>query len=246
MINRFSKKNFQAVLKSILNGLFHIYNLFRKNKTIPLISSEIIKEITTRSLKESDISDHLLTLFVESLEVNPQLIVELGVRGGESTFVFERVAKLSGAKLVSVDIKDCVNACQLPGWFFIKEDDIRFAKKFKEWCGNRGINGSIDILFIDTSHLFEHTLQEINNWLPYLSEKARVFFHDSNLRKIYFRNDGSLGVGWNNERGVIRALEKFFGANFVETGNFVDFRKGWLIEHFANCCGLTILKKIKK
>jgi len=68
-------------------------------------------EIVERSGPRTDISDHLPLLFVEAMDVHPDLIVELGVRTGESTFVFERVAALHDATLVSADINDCSRAC---------------------------------------------------------------------------------------------------------------------------------------
>jgi len=46
-----------------------------------------LDEIRARSLVGTDISDHLIVIFVESIVLQPKLIVELGVRGGESTFV---------------------------------------------------------------------------------------------------------------------------------------------------------------
>ena len=121
---------------------------------------EVYDEIVKHAQKRSDISDHLPVLFAESLPVQPSLIVELGVRGGESTFAFERVAALCGSKLVSVDIDDCLKASKYPDWQFVKSDDIAFASHFGEWCRQRGITPSIDILFIDTSHEFDHTVQE--------------------------------------------------------------------------------------
>ena len=68
-------------------------------------SSPELHEILSRARIRTDISDHLPDLFTESLAVQPRLIVELGVRDGESTFVFERVAKLCNARIVSVDIE---------------------------------------------------------------------------------------------------------------------------------------------
>jgi len=69
---------------------------------------KIINNIRSRAeTKQTDISDHLETLFVESLDIKSRLIVELGVGDGESTYVLERIANLWGANLVSVDIADC-------------------------------------------------------------------------------------------------------------------------------------------
>ena len=51
--------------------------------------SKIVHKIRRHAQKKkTDISDHLETLFVESLSMEPKLIVELGVGDGESTMVF--------------------------------------------------------------------------------------------------------------------------------------------------------------
>ncbi len=99
------------------------------------------------------------------------------------------------------------------------------------------------MLFIDTSHLYEHTKQEIASWFPFLATNARVFFHDTNLKQVYFRRDGTMGLGWENERGVIRAIEEHFGVSLPEKRDFVDAREGWLIRHYANSSGLTVLTR---
>lgn len=106
------------------------------------------------------------------------------------------------------------------------------------------MNSSIDILFVDTSHVYEHTVEEIKHWFPLLSDKAKVFFHDTNLRKVYYRKNGKMDYGWNNDRGVIRALENYFGRSFDERSEFCTISKGWLIKHHPYCGGFTILEKI--
>lgn len=222
------------------------YNGFIDLKTHKSYTSSDLKElneIKEHAFIRTDVSDHLETLFIESLSIKPKLIVEIGVRGGESTFVLERVAKLCGSKLVSVDIEDCSDVSSYEDWIFVQKDDIEFAKEFESWCKKHKIEPKIDILFIDTSHLFEHTFQEIKSWFPFLSSKSKVFFHDTNLKEVYFRKDGSMGVGWNNGRGVIRALEKYFDTSFNEKKDFIDFRNGWLIKHYSYCNGFTILEK---
>jgi cephalosporin hydroxylase len=200
-------------------------------------------EIVERASMRTDINDHLTTLFLESLSVRPDLIVELGVRGGESTFVLERVAQLYGSKLLSLDIEDCSRASSYRDWSFVECDDIAFAQKFPGWCREHSIVPSIDVLFIDTSHEYSHTLAEINNWFPFLASRGKVFMHDTNLTKRFFRKDGSMGFAWDNHRGVIAALETYFGKKFDERHDFADFASGWLLRHYANCCGLTVLER---
>ncbi len=208
-------------------------------------SSELneLNEVVERSLARTDISDQLVTLFVESLSIRPKLIVELGVRGGESTFVLERVARLCSSKLISVDIEDCHDASSYEDWVFVQKDDIEFANEFESWCKKHGIEPRIDILFIDTSHVFEQTLQEIKSWFPFMSSRSKVFLHDTNLKNVCLNKDGIMLVGWNNRRGVIRALERYFNKSFNEKEDFVDFRDGWLIKHYCHSFGFTILEK---
>jgi cephalosporin hydroxylase len=201
-------------------------------------------DIKKRSNIKTDICDHLETLFVECLGTSPKLIVELGVRDGESTFVLERVAKLWSSKLISVDIADCKKNSSYRQRIFVQQDDIEFAKEFKNWCRGNYIEPQIDILFIDTSHLFEHTCQEIHSWFPFLSDNGKVLFHDTNLKDVYIKKDGTIARGWDNERGIIRAIEKYFNRSFNEKEDFIEINNGWLIKHYAHCCGFTILEKI--
>jgi predicted O-methyltransferase YrrM len=203
-----------------------------------------LNEIARRSAKHTDINDHLTTIFTEALAVKPRLIVELGVRSGESTFVLERVAGLCDAYLISVDFCDCSQVSAYDKWTFVCREDIEFAREFGEWCASQGIAPHIDVLFIDTSHLYEHTVKEIDAYFPFLSACAVVLFHDTNLKRLTFRKNGSVCLGtWNNKRGVIRAIEKYFNSRFNEKRDFVALQKGWLIKHFAYCNGLTVLRR---
>ena len=203
-----------------------------------------LDEIRQRARSRTDVSDHLVTMFVEAVSARPSLIVELGVRGGESNFVFERVAGLYDSKIVSVDVTDCSDVVTGPHATFVKSDDVAFARGFKDWCRERGIQPDIDLLFMDTSHVHEHTVEEIDSWFPFLSPRAKVFLHDTNLREVYRRQNGTMGRGWDNDRGVMRALERFFDKRFDETRDFVDFKNGWLIKHYHRCNGLTILERV--
>ena len=233
-------------IKSALFAIARIYNVLidiRGRKRPASHSLNELEEIERRSEKRSDISDHLPVIFAETVAKEPGLIVELGVRGGESTFVFERAAKVCGSRLVSVDIDDCSNVSKMKGWEFVKADDIAFAKDFPQWCRKWGIKPGIDVLFIDTSHEYEHTKNEIKSWFPFLSSAGKVIFHDTNLREVYFRKDGSMGIGWDGKRAVMRAIEEYMGSHYNENMDFVDVKNGWIVRHSANCSGLTVMEK---
>jgi len=212
----------------------------------PVPASHELKEIEERAERfPSDIADHLATIFSESLSVQPRLIVELGVRGGESRFVFEKVSKLSQACLVSVDMEDCSRVCgESPNWFFVRADDIDLGRNFGSWCPQRSVEPKIDVLFIDTSHIYEHTVEEIREWFVHLNTRCKVIFHDTNLGNFTRRSDGTIVRSWNNHRGVIRAIEEYLGTKLNERRNFVTTVSGWTVRHWAHCNGLTILERV--
>jgi len=227
-----------------IRNIYNFITQYKRSRYQVEADLKEFKEIQQRSLKYTDFSDHLTTLFAEAVSNQPKLIVELGTRGGDSTFVLERVAKLCDADLVSVDIVDCKNVSQYPKWHFVQNDDIKFAAEFNKWCLERRLPAEVDVLFIDTSHEYQHTRQEIEAWFPHLSGKAKVIFHDTNLRKIYFRKDGTMGIGWNNRRGVIKALEEYLDIIVDENQDFITVRNKWLIKHWSNCSGFTVIERL--
>ena len=232
----------------VSNAACQIYNNFNKLRSsrpaMQGTSAEVQEIVARASARYTDISDHLLTLFAEAASVHPRLIVELGVRGGESTFAFERAARLSGAQVLSVDLENCQVQSSYPKWTFVKQNDITFAGEFPGWCASHQISPEIDVLFIDTSHLYQHTLEELRLWMPYLAAKSKMILHDTNMKRVYRRADRSLGLGWDNDRGVIRALEETLGTKFNEAQDFVTVADGWLVRHWSHCNGLTVLEKL--
>ncbi len=237
-------EKFKHSCRKRLKSLYNIIPKLKKPKTPLTTDLPPLNDIKQHSLKRTAISEHLETLFVETLTMNPKLIVELGVAKGQSARVFSRVAKLCGAKYVSVDITDCSRAVDWDGWLFVQKSDVEFAKEFAAWCRERQIEPVIDVLFIDTSHYFDHTLEEIRAYFPFLAEHAKVFFHDTNMSTYIFRKDGTVDLGWDNDRGVIQALEVYFNKKFNEKEEFIDFVTPFVIKHYPYCSGLTVLEKL--
>lgn len=200
-------------------------------------------------IRRSDISDHLGSLFFHVACNQPKLIVELGTRGGESTKVLVQAAEMFDAQVLSIDINDCSNV-QIPDsprWHFVQSDDIIFGQsRFTQWCTDHGLPALADVIFIDTSHLYEHTRQEIATWIPYLAPQGAMMFHDTNMGTgTYQRLDGSLAFGWNNDRGVIRAVEEFLGVQYNENQFISELCGEYLVRHYPNCNGFTVLQRIK-
>ena len=229
----------QKFLKKIFS--FLLSREYKIPPTSDINLQDIYKHINTN---QDGISDHLPLIYIEGLKIKPSLIVELGVRGGESTFVFEKIARKCDSYLISNDIEEIDFTIEHDKWFFVRMDDIQFSENFKKFTNENAIPNEIDLLFIDTSHLYEHTKEEIGTWFRHLSKKGTVIFHDTNLTKIYKRINKTIGAGWDNDRGVIRALEDFFKVKFDEKKYFQTILSEFIIEHYPNCSGLTIIKKI--
>ena len=101
------------------------------------------------------------------------------------------------------------------------------------------------MIFIDTSHLYEHTRDEIDRWLPRLAPGGAMVFHDTNMATWYRSLNGQVRRGWDNERGVIRAIEERLGRNYDADTYFVDIAAGFLVEHWPWCSGLTVLRRLE-
>lgn len=220
-----------------------LHRLILPAKTVPSIFPEL-QQVRQLASSPSDIDEHLETMFLETIIHRPCVIVELGVRGGVSTFVFESAARLCGAWVVSVDVDDCALAFAYPRWTFVQSDDVKFAGGFKEFCIERNIPPQLDLLFVDTSHHYEHTVQEIDAWFPLLSDRAKVIFHDTNLQRIGPRKDGRFQLSWDNERGVARAIERYLNRELDMGRPFTQRIGQWLIRHQPNCNGLTIMDRL--
>jgi predicted O-methyltransferase YrrM len=136
------------------------------NPTLPFASH--MKAIT-------DIHEHLTTLFMLTVQLRLNTILELGTRAGESTVALLYAAKEIGGKVFSIDIHQCPDAKKLvqtyglePYWQFIQADDLAV-----QW------NKAVDHLFIDTSHTLDHTMNELKKYEPYVRHGGIITMHDS-------------------------------------------------------------------
>jgi predicted O-methyltransferase YrrM len=197
----------------------------------------------------SDIHDHLGTLFMEAVAARPRLIVELGTRGGVSTRALLAGAAVTGAQMLSVDINDCSGA-DLPEklrqrWKFIRSDDVSFAgEPFAAFCQERGLPPQAEVIFIDTSHEFEHTRAELQAWIPRLAPSGLMMFHDTNMQTWFRSLNGKVYRGWDNRRGVIRAIEEVVGRQYDADTFFSDIVHGFAIVHAPWSSGFTVMRKI--
>ena len=126
------------------------------------------------ALEPTDISEHLTTLSLLTRALRLKTVLELGTREGYSTIAFLEAAKEIGGTVTSVDIEPCPKAHERVAamglqdyWTFIESDDLAIA-----W------DRPIDHLFIDTSHMYEHTVKELNRFEPLVVEGGLISLHD--------------------------------------------------------------------
>ena len=198
----------------------------------------------------SDIRDHLPILFSEAVAARPRLIVELGTRGAVSTRALLAAAEVTGATVLSIDIADC-SATDIPPrfaarWRFEQADDVAFAgAPFEAFCAQQGLAPQAEVIFVDTSHTYDHTRAELAAWTPRLPPGGVMLFHDTNMGDGWFRRlDGVVSRGWDNERGVIRAIEELTGRRYDEGSRFTDAVGEFVIEHVPWSSGFTVLRRI--
>jgi cephalosporin hydroxylase len=240
-----NKKGYRRMKARWLNRVLR--NDFSQTFLVP----ELRANFGDRCRVDTDISDHLSDLFFEVVNARARLIVELGTRGGESTRALLAAAHVVDAQVLSIDIRECSTIALPPGfaerWTFVESDDVAFAnERFVEWCLEKGREPGADIIFVDTSHLYEHTVLELRSWMPHLKVGGLMIFHDTNMRRwMYRRFDNSRGVGGYNNRGVIRAIEEYVGRAYDENSAFCDVTDQFLIKHKPQCNGFTVLKKLR-
>ena len=198
----------------------------------------------------SDIRDHLGTIFYEAASSRPRLMVELGTRQGVSTRALLAAAEVCDAHVLSIDLADC-SGIDLPErfrrrWSFTRAEDVAFAGQgLADFCAARGLPPRAEVILVDTSHDYEHTRAEIAAWGPRLAPGGVLLFHDSNMGTGWYRRlDGKAEPGWNNERGVMRAIEEFLGRHFDEHTFFAGQADGFAVHHVPWSNGFTVLRKL--
>jgi predicted O-methyltransferase YrrM len=136
----------------------------------------LLQECFRRSQSGSDIHAHLPRLF-ELASVPHVKVIELGVRGGDSTAAFLAAAEEQGGEVWSVDIADPRVPAEwrdLPFWYLTVGDDLEIAD---------GLPDQVDIVFIDTSHTYEQTKKELELYVEKVKPGGLIVLHDTELER---------------------------------------------------------------
>ena len=134
------------------------------------------EEYDLRRVEWSDIVDHLPRLRAEVEQRPGAQVVELGVRAGNSTCAF-----LAGVEAVGGHVWSCdINRARVPQhwhasllWTFTIGDDLALA----------GDAPRCDVLFIDTSHAYQQTIDELLTYVPLVRDGGVILLHDTELER---------------------------------------------------------------
>lgn len=134
----------------------------------------------------SDIQEQMPLLYEAACRHPQPVIAELGTRTGNSTAALLAGASVTGGYVWSVDsgpvtVPDWWRVTGL--WSFLAADDL--SEQAAQW-----LPAELDVLFIDTSHLYEHTLAELRRYVPRIRSGGMVLCHDTEL----CRDDATMRV----------------------------------------------------
>lgn len=122
----------------------------------------------------SDIYRHLPRFYEMVQELKAQHVIELGTRTGVSTVAWLHALAQTGGRLTSVDLDPRPSVIgDHPHWTFIQGDDTDPAVI--------SALDPADIVFIDTSHHYEHTRFELNTYRWLVKAGGLMVLHDTEL-----------------------------------------------------------------
>jgi predicted O-methyltransferase YrrM len=128
----------------------------------------------TTKYGNGDSDSHLLSLLALAMGSKSKNIIELGVRGGQTTLPLLLAAKENNGMLHSVDIDDTEFECPdelRHHWTYHKTDAIKF---LNEWEPTK----SIDLIFIDDWHSYDHVKTELEILDRIVSPSTVILLHD--------------------------------------------------------------------
>lgn len=137
-----------------------------------MIDFDFVWQLT---LRDTDISEHLITLYGLAVAVKAKTILEIGA--GQSTFVLLIAAVKNKGDLYSIDLtKESRNR------LFPEAPDINNEPKYHFIQGDSQLvewDKEIDFLFIDSGHSYDLTMAELKKFTPFIKEGGFILMHDT-------------------------------------------------------------------
>jgi predicted O-methyltransferase YrrM len=174
-------------------------------------------------------------------------IVELGHYAGYSTlligFMVRRMHKKQS--LISIDIdksyvkytRQWINKAKLSDYVYILQGDSCDSKMVKKV--NNRFNDNPQIVIIDSSHEYEHTIKELNLWYQNLKNGGLIFLHDTSDRASLFDTTQAGGIkkslkDWKTKNLLVEDININKNHSSDGTSDLV----------YQDPCGLGIIHKL--
>ena len=183
----------------------------------------LLAEYRSRQGRDTDITAHLETLRHEATGKVFCRVLELGTRSGMSTSAFLAALELNGGHLWSIDVNDP----DVPAWWH--ENPLWSFLKAHDLSAEARVFGppQVDVLFIDTSHEYGHTLDELRAYVPRVVPGGVVLMHDT---EYDYENNREMQPADPHASHVGRALDDYC----AETGLTWENKPG--------CFGLGVMR----
>ena len=133
------------------------------------------RDFAHRLTQQSDIADHLQFMHDTVLKYRNPVVIEMGVRTGNSTCALLYGAVKAEGQMWSADINESQvpgYMHQIPEWHFIQGDAV--SAPVLKWMPKRA-----DVVFMDTSHTYEQQLAELRKYVPRVKPGGTVLIHDT-------------------------------------------------------------------
>ncbi len=195
------------------------------------------------SAGEAAIKPHLAGLYWEVRSRRPSLVVEIGTRGGTSTAVLVAAVSTYGGAVLSVDPEPTPFSSSYRRWRFVQAPGQHVARELRSVARDLGCEPRVDFWLLDSSHEYEETCEQLERWSPTWGDDVLLALHDTNMRRLYRRPDGTLGLGWQNQGGVRRAVCDVLAVEFPREAWCVITSGGWLVRHCPYSSGFTYLTR---
>lgn len=146
----------------------------------------------------SDIQEYMPFLHEQARSRPGCRVLELGARLGNSTLAFLAGCAETDGHVTSCDIDDVRRFpdgigpfARSPRWTFVHGNDMDPSVQSL-------LPAQADVLFLDTSHEYEHTLAELRAYMPRVAAGGIALFHDTNII-------GWPGYAWNSKTPPVHA-----------------------------------------
>jgi hypothetical protein len=162
--------------------------------------TDSFEEIWRELAKEpSDINEHLETLYNLVVDNNLKGVVELGA--GRSTYALLAAVQKTGGSLTTIDIAGHQAYGDRGNRFLDKLVNTDERWRLIQSDSLLPMLTNVDLLFVDTDHTFNRTVNEVIHWSRFLRPTSYIVFHDV----CSPNKNHQVKEAWEHYRGLLKS-----------------------------------------